>query len=100
MTGKNPTPIKARIASITEGAAFPVSMAVCMVYGMELYNHLLMGMGLSTATLLSPFSELLPMAVAVVVIERLIGGRMVSALLARIGTPRSSASPMACSWAP
>ena len=50
--------------------AFPVSMALLMCYGMELYNHLLMGMGLSVATLLSPFSELLPMAAAVVIIEQ------------------------------
>ena len=32
--------------------AFPVSMALLMCYGMELYNHLLMGAGLSLATLL------------------------------------------------
>lgn len=73
--------------------AFPVSMALLMCYGMELYNHLLMGMGFSVATLLSPFSELIPMAVAVVVIERLIGGRMVSALLARIGDPEKLRIP-------
>ena len=26
-----------------EGAVFPVSMAVCMEYGMEVYNRVLMG---------------------------------------------------------
>ena len=49
-----------------KGYAFPVCMALLMCYGMELYNHLLMGWGLSVETLLLPFSELLPMAVAVV----------------------------------
>ena len=73
--------------------AFPISMALCMCYGMELYNHLLMGMGFSVATLLSPFSELLPMACAVVVIERLLGGRIVKALMARIGDPEKLALP-------
>lgn len=67
--------------------AFPVNMALLMCYGMELYNHLLMGMGFSLATLLSPFSELLPMAAAVVVIEHFIGGHIVEALMARIGDP-------------
>ncbi len=65
--------------------AFPVSMALLMCYGMELYNHLLMGMGLSVATLLSPFSELLPMAAAVVIIEQAVGGRAVEAVMARLG---------------
>ena len=85
MTGKNPTPIKARIASITEGAAFPVSMAVCMVYGMELYNHVLMGVPLVPSTFLSPISELLPMAVAVLLVEKFIGSRIVGAVLDRMG---------------
>ena len=67
-----------------KGYAFPVCMALLMCYGMELYNHLLMGWGLSVETLLSPFSELLPMAVAVVVIEHFIGGRIVKLLMARI----------------
>ena len=64
--------------------AFPVSMALLMCYGMELYNHLLMGAGISVATLLSPFSELLPMSAAVVVIEHFIGGHIVELLMARI----------------
>lgn len=73
--------------------AFPISMALCMCYGMELYNHLLMGAGFSLATLLSPFSELLPMACAVVLIERLLCGRIVKALMARIGDPEKLALP-------
>ena len=70
--------------------AFPVSMALLMCYGMELYNHLLMGMGLSIATLLSPFSELLPMAAAVVIIEQAVGGRAVEAIMARLGNHEGS----------
>ena len=78
-------PSKTRFASLAKGAAFPVSMAVCMVYGMELYNHVLMGAPLTPATLLSPFSELLPMAVAVLLVEKLIGSHIVGAVLARMG---------------
>ena len=64
--------------------AFPVCMALLMSYGMELYNHVLMGATLSVATLLSPLSELIPMAIVVVVVERFIGGRLVERLMARI----------------
>lgn len=64
---------------------FPISMAICMVYGMELYNHILMGAPLTPATLLSPFSELVPMAVAVLVVEKLLGSRIVEAMLAKMG---------------
>ena len=73
--------------------AFPVSMALLMCYGMELYNHLLMGAGLSMATLFSPFSELLPMSAAVVVIEHFIGGHIVDFLMARIGDPEKIRLP-------
>ena len=67
--------------------AFPISMALLMVYGMELYNHALMSGELSARTLLSPFAELIPMAIAVLVVEGLLGGRIVAQILARIGGP-------------
>ena len=74
----------ANVASTPRDAAgivFPISMALLMVYGMELYNHVLMGEPMAPATLLSPFSELLPMAAAVLLVEKLAGARIVRAAM-------------------
>ncbi|MEE1160392.1 MAG: hypothetical protein UHS51_13325 [Atopobiaceae bacterium] len=75
------------------GMAFPICMAILMVYGMELYNHLLMGAPFAPATLLSPFSELVPMAIAVLVVEKLFGGPIVAWVISRIGDVNNLAIP-------
>ena len=56
MSSTNPAVNSSRTSRKAD-AAFPVCMAVLMVYGMELYNHLLMGAPFTPATLLAPFSE-------------------------------------------
>lgn len=90
MLFKNPGAGKAGIAS---ALAFPISMAVCMVYGMELYNHVLMGAPLQPSTLLLPFSELLPMAVSVLLVEKVAGSRIVDTALAGLGGAEGHALP-------
>ena len=93
MSIKNLAEDKSSLASRITEAAFPVSMAICMAYGMELYNHVLMGAPLTPATLLSPLAELLPMAVAVLVVEKLIGSHIVDAALAKMGGAEGHALP-------
>ena len=80
------TPRKASVA-------FPICMAILMVYGMELYNHLLMGAPFTPATLLAPFSELVPMAFAVLVVERLLGGHIVRWAMSKVGDANNLAIP-------
>lgn len=92
MNFKNPNARKTGLAAAT-ALAFPITMAVCMVYGMELYNHVLMGAPLLPATLLSPLSELAPMAISVLLVEKAVGSRVVCAALAGIGGPEGHALP-------
>ena len=89
LTANNSKDKAARISDL----AFPICMAVCMVYGMELYNHVLMGAPIAPETLLSPLAELLPMAIAVLVVEKLIGSHIVKAVLNGIGGPEGHALP-------
>lgn len=92
MIFKNPNARKTGLAAAAS-LAFPISMAVCMVYGMELYNHVLMGAPLLPATLLSPLSELAPMAVSVLLVEKAVGSRVVGVALSGIGGPEGHALP-------
>lgn len=94
MSIKNLSKTKSACAARLSEVAFPVSMAVCMAYGMELYNHVLMGAPLVPATLLSPLSELLPMAAAVLVVEKLLGSHIVDAALSRMGGAEGHALPV------
>ena len=80
------TPRKASVA-------FPICMAILMVYGMELYNHLLMGAPFTPATLIAPFSELVPMALAVLVVEKLLGGHIVRWVMSKVGDANNLAIP-------
>lgn len=92
MSSTTSTPSPSHVSRLA-GLVFPVCMAVCMVYGMELYNHLLMGAPLAPTTLLSPFSELVPMAIAVLVVEKLFGGRIVAWVMSKIGDVNNLAVP-------
>lgn len=57
-----------------QNVVFSVLMAFVMVYGMELYNQALMAGGLTTSLFLTPFADILPLMVAVIVLEHFIGG--------------------------
>ena len=56
---------------------FSVLMAFAMVYGMELYNQALLAGGLRTELFLAPFAEMIPLVIAVIVLETFIGERFV-----------------------
>lgn len=70
--------------------SFSILMAFAMVYGMELYNQALMAGGLSTGLFLTPFADIVPLMLAVIVLETLIGGRLASRLLERLLDPKST----------
>lgn len=55
---------------------FSILMSFAMVYGMELYNQALMAGGLSTELFLTPFEDIVPLMVVVIVLETLIGGKI------------------------
>ena len=64
--------------------AFSILMAFAMVYGMELYNQALMAGGLSTSLFAAPFADIVPLMIAVIVLETLVGGRVAGALMGRL----------------
>ena len=68
--------------------SFSIFMAFAMVYGMELYNQALIAGGLSTRLFLTPFMDIVPLMLAVIVLETLIGGRLASRLLERLLDPK------------
>ena len=70
--------------------SFSILMAFAMVYGMELYNQALMAGGLSTNLFLIPFSDIVPLMLAVIVLETFIGGRLASHLLERLLDPKNT----------
>ena len=57
-----------------QGVVFSVLMAVAMVYGMELYNQVLMAGSLTNELLLSPLADIVPLSIAVLVLEHFLGG--------------------------
>lgn len=57
-----------------QGIAFSVLMAVAMVYGMELYNQVIMAGTLTNELLLTPLADIVPLSVAVIVLEHFLGG--------------------------
>ena len=63
---------------------FSILMAFAMVYGMELYNQALMAGGLSTSLFAAPFADIVPLMIAVIVLETLVGGRVAGALMGRL----------------
>lgn len=54
--------------------SFSVLMAIVMVYGMEVYNQLLLAGGPTSVCLTAPFADLLPLSVAVLILEHFLGG--------------------------
>lgn len=78
---------------------FSLLMAFAMVYGMELYNQALIYGGLKTELFAAPFVDIVPLMVAVIVLETLVGGRIAHRLTFRLLDPRRCrhcSSP--CSW--
>lgn len=69
---------------------FSILMAFAMVYGMELYNQALMAGGLTTELFLTPFADIIPLMVAVIVLESLIGGKIAHHLTAKLLDPAKS----------
>ena len=67
---------------------FSVLMAFAMVYGMELYNQALLAGGLKTELFLAPFSEILPLMIAVIVLETFIGERFVGYCMRKTIDPK------------
>lgn len=53
---------------------FSVLMALVMVYGMELYNQVLIAGALTNALLLAPLADVVPLSIAVILLEHFIGG--------------------------
>lgn len=74
--------------------SFSIFMAFAMVYGMELYNQALMAGGLSTRLFLTPFMDIVPLMLAVIVLETLIGGRLAAGCSNVCSTPKE---PPPCS---
>ena len=70
--------------------SFSILMAFTMVYGMELYNQALMAGGLSTDLFLAPLADIVPLMLAVIALETLVGGRLASRLLGRLLDPAST----------
>lgn len=67
---------------------FSILMAFAMVYGMELYNQALMAGGLRTELFLTPFADIVPLMVAVIVLETLVGGRVAGHLVGKLDPER------------
>lgn len=57
-----------------QGYVYSVLMALAMVYGMELYNQVLMAGGLTNELFLAPFEDIIPLSIAVLILEHFIGG--------------------------
>lgn len=57
-----------------QNVAFSVLMALAMVYGMELYNQVLIAGTLTNELLLAPLADIIPLSVAVIVLEHFLGG--------------------------
>lgn len=57
-----------------QNVVFSVLMAVAMVYGMELYNQVITAGSLTNELLLAPFADIIPLSVAVIVLEHFLGG--------------------------
>lgn len=55
-------------------AAFSVLMAVTMVYGMELYNQVILAGSLTNGLFLAPLADIVPLSIAVLVLEHFLGG--------------------------
>lgn len=66
---------------------FSLLMAFAMVYGMELYNQALIYGGLKTELFAAPFVDIVPLMVAVIVLETLVGGRIAHRLTFRLLDP-------------
>lgn len=58
-----------------QGIAYSILMAVAMVYGVELYNQVIMAGSLTNDLYLAPFADIVPLSIAVLVFEQLLGGR-------------------------
>lgn len=58
-----------------QGIAYSILMAVAMVYGMELYNQVIMAGSLTNDLYLAPLADIVPLSIAVLVFEQLLGGR-------------------------
>lgn len=57
-----------------QGYAYSVLMALAMVYGMELYNQVLMAGSLANELYLAPLADIIPLSIAVLVLEHFLGG--------------------------
>lgn len=74
-------------------------MAFAMVYGMELCNRALIYGGLKTELFAAPFVDIVPLMVAVIVLETLVGGRIAHRLTFRLLDPtKVPALLVPCSW--
>jgi hypothetical protein len=68
---------------------FSLLMALCMVYGMETYNHIIAGNRTASAFAL-PVLELLWLMAAVIVLQETIGGRLARRIAFRFVDPQAS----------
>lgn len=68
---------------------FSILMAFAMVYAMELYNLALENGGLENSLFLNVFQDLLLMGLFVILLEKLIGGRIARKLALRLVNPET-----------
>lgn len=68
----------------TQRVVFSILMAFAMVYGMELYNQVLLTGGLRTELFAAPLADIVPLMAAVIVLESLVGGRVAARLVGRL----------------
>lgn len=71
-------------------AFFSVAMACAMEYGMELYNTGINAGTFSNDMFLAPFRDMVPLAVAIILLERLVGSRVARHLLAHSLDPEDT----------
>ena len=66
---------------------FSILMSFVMVYGMEVYNNAIINKGLTNALFLLPFSEIVLLMIAVIVLERFIGGPLARKMAFKLVNP-------------
>lgn len=75
-----------------EKIIFGVLMSLCMVYGMEIYNHAYLAGGLANSGFLMGIKEWIILALIVFAIENAYGGRLARTLAFRIVHPEKDRS--------
>jgi hypothetical protein len=67
---------------------FSLLMALCMVYGMETYNHVIAG-NMTASAFTLPVPEFLGLTVSVILLQETIGGRVARLIAFKFVDPRS-----------